>query len=932
MEQRIQHLELQQSDLEKGIKDHRYEIQQLRHDLKADNQATEPKFKPQETPPPIKAEETKSLLENVTEKTTKPNPNTNPTPISTPKTKASPEPSKKTKRDFLTIEQDFGKVWFVRLGIISLLTGLVFLSNFAYKNFIIEWGAGARLGGMYFLAALLLGLGTYFEKAKAALSNYGKVLAAGGIATLYYTSYAAHHIDRLKVIDSPLLAGILLTASAAACLTYALWKRSNITAICSIALAYYSTSINPVGAFSLVSGLLLTLTGLTLLHKLRSASIGFVSMLGAYLSFIYWQVFVNHSTTNYEYASWFILGYWILSTASILIPRSKKNHPFDKSQLLTFTSLNNAFLVILMSINFQTQTWLQPLWPVSATIGTAFILLALFLQFGEKLTPRVAIIAHRSSLSSLFIMKGIALITLALCLKLTGPSLALSLTIQAALLLIASCRAHEPQRNYFTTAFYLTLLLGFAIYISAMSLDLAGFTLTNFIMALLYLAISTIAHFGVPNSDETKPLQSGLPTIFSIIATCCCINFAPIPELNKILILLTLNLALTLYQLLSNRKNILPDFCTASHAFTALAVITIIKNAAILSTPHLFLITLMMFTATAINLCLYIHRDNKLRQYTIYLIASTILLLSTLISTESIPTILLIGTLIPLTYHAIYQKLIQHNLRFIAILGFLVYPFIWFVHLASHISYYFGSHITIHLIVAVIPVLHIILIKQKTLTDFKAIRPILTIASASMLALWQIIYIAPWQLTLALTACVYHLLDQQENKLLTAISTIFYTTSIYSAVTILSTSQATVNFIALLPLAIYFARKGILNHQSLTNSNYYLATQRGIAVLASLMLWSISSLHLIRFYDGSALSIVWAVVGLIILSLGFINKDITFRTMAFIILGCTVLHVYGIDVWKLNAILRIVSFITLGVVLLIIGYLYCRKVDQTEPE
>jgi uncharacterized membrane protein len=52
--------------------------------------------------------------------------------------------------------------------------------------------------------------------------------------------------------------------------------------------------------------------------------------------------------------------------------------------------------------------------------------------------------------------------------------------------------------------------------------------------------------------------------------------------------------------------------------------------------------------------------------------------------------------------------------------------------------------------------------------------------------------------------------------------------------------------------------------------------------------------------------------------------------MAFIILGCTVIHVYGVDVWKLNAVLRIISFITLGVVLLIIGYLYCRKVDQSE--
>ncbi len=59
--------------------------------------------------------------------------------------------------------------------------------------------------------------------------------------------------------------------------------------------------------------------------------------------------------------------------------------------------------------------------------------------------------------------------------------------------------------------------------------------------------------------------------------------------------------------------------------------------------------------------------------------------------------------------------------------------------------------------------------------------------------------------------------------------------------------------------------------------------------------------------------------------------------IAFIILGTTILHVYGVDVWRLSALLRILSFITLGIVLLIVGYLYCRKVDDNiesgvEPE
>tara|TARA_B110000879_G_scaffold161096_1_gene207990 strand:- start:17733 stop:20576 length:2844 start_codon:yes stop_codon:yes gene_type:complete len=942
VEEKIQHLEVQQWTLEKELRDHKHDIYDLRNELQS--LTAKPEQLRESTAEQIKAikkrAEEVSLLENLktpehlTEKTSKPSPPLPLSPTSEVKIKPTPKTTLKPKRDLRTMEQDFGKVWFVRLGIISLLTGLIFLSNFTYQNYITEWGAGPRLGGMYSLAALLLGLGTYFEKAKAALSNYGKVLAAGGIATLYYTSYAAHHIERLKVIDSALLGGVLLTASAAACLAYALWKRSNLTAICSIALAYYSTSINPVGAFSLVSGLILTLTGLVLLHKLRSASIGFVSMLGAYLSLIFWQILVNQGATTYEHTSWFIVGYWVLSTVSILLPRTAKDQPFSRTQMMTFASLNNAFLVILMSVDFQTQLWVEPLWPVSAVIGSVFIGLALFLQFGEKLTSSVSNISFRFDLRSLFLLKGTALITLALCLKLTGPSLAYSLTLQAGLLLIAACRAEGTQKISLTIASYLVLILGFFIYLEATSANLTDFTLTHIIMALLYLGLSVIAHFGVSPTDETKPLQRCIPALFSIIASCCCIISAQIPVFSQITLFLSLNLAFTLYQYLSNRKNILPEFCHAVHVFSAIACVMILEHFSLFSTAQFFLITLILFAATTINLCIFIKRGKPHTQYTAYLVAATISLLITLVSINNVTIALLIGSLIPFAYHAIYQKLIAHKLRFIAILGFTVYPFAWFASLVTYIDHFYDSHMFLHLVISLIPLVHLVLIKQKHLAHFKGISPMLTIATAAMVALWQITYIGHWELTLALTAGVYHLLDQKETRLLTTIAGVFYLYSIMHATLVARpmTHQLTIDLIALLPLAIYFCRKFMLTRISLTTSAYYLSTQRGIAVIASLALWIFSSQHLSRFYDGSALSIVWAVVGLIILSLGFINKDIVFRTMAFIILGCTVVHVYGVDVWKLNAILRIFSFITLGVVLLIIGYLYSRKVDQSDGE
>ena len=61
-------------------------------------------------------------------------------PVTSPKkeTSALKKIKPQKTRDYHKLEQDFGKTWFVRLGILSLLTGLIFLSNHAYQNYIIE--------------------------------------------------------------------------------------------------------------------------------------------------------------------------------------------------------------------------------------------------------------------------------------------------------------------------------------------------------------------------------------------------------------------------------------------------------------------------------------------------------------------------------------------------------------------------------------------------------------------------------------------------------------------------------------------------------------------------------------------------------------------------------------------------------------------------
>lgn len=90
-----------------------------------------------------------------------------------------------TTADSGTFEMQLGRVWLVRFGIILLLTGLVLLGNFAYKNWIREMPNGLRLAALFAIALILIEAGRRLTF-KPALERFGEVVLAGGLAFFYY--------------------------------------------------------------------------------------------------------------------------------------------------------------------------------------------------------------------------------------------------------------------------------------------------------------------------------------------------------------------------------------------------------------------------------------------------------------------------------------------------------------------------------------------------------------------------------------------------------------------------------------------------------------------------------------------------------------------------------------------------------------------------
>src|SRR6185369_11290550 len=87
-----------------------------------------------------------------------------------------------------SFEMRLGTYWLVRIGIVMLLTGLVFLGTYTYKHYIGRLPAGGKLALLYTAGVALLGVGSWLQRRreKEAVRNYGQVLFAGGLATVYF--------------------------------------------------------------------------------------------------------------------------------------------------------------------------------------------------------------------------------------------------------------------------------------------------------------------------------------------------------------------------------------------------------------------------------------------------------------------------------------------------------------------------------------------------------------------------------------------------------------------------------------------------------------------------------------------------------------------------------------------------------------------------
>ena len=351
------------------------------------------------------------------------------------------EPAPIQKKPDESLEVQIGTKWLVRVGVVMMLTALAFLGSYLYKHIVPQLGPAAKVGLLYLGAGALAGVGAWLERGQEAarsprMLNFARVVLAGGLAAVYYVTYAAHWNPSLAVLASAWADGALLIGWAAFMVWLADRRGSELLATFAVLLAYYASAVNEIAAFTLFSNLLLTAAAVHLMRRHLWQVFPYTSLLATFGSYWFWRNLQPgapgwHDTGGFWLHAAFLSIYWLLFSWSVIAPGAAVWTPHRRAG---FATINNAAFFLLV-------TWLLAgaypgaFWKWSLGFGVVLCALA---EACRRVRPRVD-----SETEGAYLLQGILLVTLGFFAYLDGWQLSLVLTAQSAVLLGQAQRRGE---------------------------------------------------------------------------------------------------------------------------------------------------------------------------------------------------------------------------------------------------------------------------------------------------------------------------------------------------------------------------------------------------------------------------------------------------------------------------------------------------------
>ncbi len=275
------------------------------------------------------------------------------------------------------LESLIGGQWLNKIGIVVLVVGVTWFLGYSLQYL---GPSGKVLLGVLTGLALLAG-GVFLER-RPRYVGIGRTLLGGGWAVLYLTAFAAYSLPAAKVISDPTVALGVLVAVAVGMILHSLRYRSQLVTALAYGLAFLAIGISPVSLFSLFATAILAASLIAVLRSMPWYHLALVGVAATYLVHVLWLVRgapagqAAMTPQGFWLSESAVALYWLLFVIQVLV-RKPASEP-EARVAYTLNVVNTAGFLGLSAwqvwMTFDTNLYLLAAACMVAYAATAFML------------------------------------------------------------------------------------------------------------------------------------------------------------------------------------------------------------------------------------------------------------------------------------------------------------------------------------------------------------------------------------------------------------------------------------------------------------------------------------------------------------------------------------------------------------------------------
>jgi uncharacterized membrane protein len=257
------------------------------------------------------------------------------------------EAKKKDPRNLADLEERLGANWLNKVGTAAFVIGVALLLNYSMHYL----GPAGKIALGYALSAVLIGIGVIGER-KERYRIAGRAVLGGGWALAYFTTYALHNIAAVRLVASPGLGFTVLFLVAVAMVAHSLRFHSEVTTGFAFLLAFATVAVSEIPMGGLVASALLAASLAVILRAHNWYMVEPLAIIATYavhwmwLSQVYERIGGRKPFPEFVGSVALLSIYWAIYLVSYFLREGKEQRD---QWLLTASFLLNAagYLVLL---------------------------------------------------------------------------------------------------------------------------------------------------------------------------------------------------------------------------------------------------------------------------------------------------------------------------------------------------------------------------------------------------------------------------------------------------------------------------------------------------------------------------------------------------------------------------------------------------------